>query len=186
MDIEITKQYKDSLIPFSRELLEPLDLPQETLRFLTETGLPIGSKYEITPNAPLTFSSRPVVKQYPHFQHKYLQIASLGEMGELSIDLHFQSLHQIQITEDCGYELAISYLVNDSVGQFVDCLGAWLSFYPQLREEVGKQLEVDPAFRLFDHEEMYQPIMKRFKEIDPRAMREKKFFWRRMCEPDIV
>lgn len=186
MNIEITKKYKESLIPFSQELLEPLNLPQETFQFLTEIGLPIHSKYEITPNAPLTFSSQPVVKHYPYLQHRYLHIASLGEMGELSINLNFQSLHQIQITNDCGYDLAISHLVNYSLSQFVDCLGLWLSFYPQLREEVSRQLEVHPTFSLFDHEEMYQPILKRLKEIDPKSMREKKFFWRRMCEPDII
>lgn len=118
--------------------------------------------------------------------YTYLQIASLDVMGELAISLHYQSVYQIQLTNDCGYDLAILYLVNDSVSQFVDCLGSWLSFYPQFREEINRQLEIEPAFSLFDHEEMYDPILKKLKEVDPKSMREKKFFWRRMCEPDII
>lgn len=61
-----------------------------------------------------------------------------------------------------------------------------MSFYPQFREEINRQLEIEPAFSLFDHEEMYDPILKKLKEVDPKSMREKKFFWRRMCEPDII
>ena len=76
--------------------------------------------------------------------------------------------------------------MNYSIRHFVDCLGLWLSFYPQLREEVKRQLEIDPTFSLFEHEELYEPILKKLKEVDPKTMRERRFFWRRMCEPDIV
>ena len=46
--------------------------------------------------------------------------------------------------------------------------------------------EIDPTFSLFEHEELYEPILKKLKEVDPKTMRERRFFWRRMCEPDIV
>lgn len=128
MTIEISKEYRASLIPFPKETLEPLNLPRETFEFLTEVGLPLHAGYEITPNAPLTFLSTPVIKQYPYLQHKYLQICSLDMMGELAINLYFQSVHQIQIINENGHETSMFYLVNDSVSQFIDCLGLWLSF----------------------------------------------------------
>ena len=47
MTIEITEEYKASLIPFPKEALEPLKLPTEIFEFLTETGLPLHAGYEI-------------------------------------------------------------------------------------------------------------------------------------------
>lgn len=76
--------------------------------------------------------------------------------------------------------------MNYSLSQFVDCLGLWLSFYPQFRDEIARNLMLDPEFSLFEHEEMYNPILNKLKEVDPKSMRQKKFFWRRMCEPDII
>ena len=186
MNIEITKKYKASLIPFPKETLEPLKLPTEIFEFLTETGLPLHAGYEITPNAPLTFLNTPAIKQYPYLQRKYLQIGSLDVMGELAINLYSQSVHQIQIVNDNGYDVAILYLMNYSLSQFIDCLGLWLSFYPQFRDEIARNLAVDPEFSLFEHEEMYKPILEKLKEVDSKSMRQKKFFWRRMCEPDII
>lgn len=186
MNIEITEKYKASLIPFPKETLEPLKLPIEIFEFLTETGLPLHAGYEITPNAPLTFLNTPMIKQYPCLQRKYLHIGSLGVMGELAINLYSQSVHQIQIVNENGYDMSMLYLVNYSLGQFIDCLGLWLSFYQQLREETARKLTVDARFSLFEHEEMYKPILKKLKEVDPKSMRERKFFWRRMCEPDIL
>ena len=81
MTIGITEEYKASLIPFPKEALEPLKLPTETFVFLTETGLPLHAGYEITPNAPITFLSMPIIKKYPYLQHQYLQIGSLDVMG---------------------------------------------------------------------------------------------------------
>lgn len=186
MEIGISREYRDSLAPFEKGGLEALGLPVEIIGFLTETGLPASDGLEITPNAQITFLKRPVIKRYPYLRHDYLQIASLGVMGELAVSLKFQSVQQIQVTDDCGYELSVIYFVNDSLRQFVDCLGLWLDFYPQLRAEVGRQLEADPAFSLFDHGELYKPVLERLKEVDRRAVRERKCFWRRMCEPDIV
>lgn len=186
MNIEITEKYKASLIPFPKETLEPLKLPTEIFEFLTETGLPIHAGYEITPNAPITFLSMPTIKKYPYLQHQYLQIGSLDVMGELAINLTFQSVYQIQIVNDNGYDMAMLYLMNYSLSQFVDCLGLWLSFYPQFRDEIARNLVLDPKFSLFEHEEMYNPILNKLKEVDPKSMRQKKFFWRRMCEPDII
>ena len=186
MNIEIIEEYKASLIPFPKETLEPLKLPTETFDFLTETGPPLHAGYEITPNAPLTFLSTPEIKQYPYLQHKYLHIGSLDMMGELAINLYYQSVHQIQIVNENGYETSLFYLVNYSVNQFIDCLGLWLSFYQPFRDEVARNLAADPKFSLFEHKEMYKPILKKLKEVDPKSMRQCKFFWRRMCEPDIL
>lgn len=108
--IEISKEYKASLVPFPRETLEQLDLPKETFEFLTEVGFPLHAGYEITPNAPLAFLSTPVIKQYPYLQRKYLQIGSLDMMGELAINLYSQSVQQIQIINENGYETSMFYL----------------------------------------------------------------------------
>lgn len=186
MNIEISKEYRESLIPLLESILEPLSVPKETFEFLKEVGLPVDSHYEITPNAPLTFLNCPVRKKYPYLQHTYLQIASFDVMGEVAVDLHFGSVHQVQIINDCGYDLAVPNLMNNSIWQFVDCLGLWLSFYPQFREEITARLEADPGFSLFKHKEMFEPIRKKLKETDPGSMRERKFFWRRMCEPDVI
>ena len=185
MNIEITQEFKSSLIPFSRELLEPLNLPKETFDFLSDIGLPLP-EFELNANVTVTFLSQPIIKHYPLLQHTYLQIASLDVMGEVAVDLHYQSVHQILVTNDCGYDNAIPSLVNYSISQFVDCLGLWRSFYPQFRKEIAAQMGIDPTFSLFEHEEMYDSIMKKLREIDPKSMRQYKFFWRRMCEPDIV
>lgn len=122
MNIEITEKYKASLIPYPKETLEPLKLPTEIFEFLTETGLPIHAGYEITPNAPITFLSMPTIKKYPYLQHQYLQIGSLDVMGELAINLTFQSVYQIQIVNDNGYDMAILYLMNYTL---VSLLIAW-------------------------------------------------------------
>ena len=53
-------------------------------------------------------------------------------------------------------------------------------------EVTAAPLGIDPTFSLFEHEEMYDSIMKKLREVDPKSMRQYKFFWRRMCEPDIV
>lgn len=91
----------------------------------------------------------------------------------MAVNLHFQSVHQVQIINDCGYDLAVLHFMNDSIRQFVDCLGLWMSFYPQFREEIAAKLEADPGFSLFRHKKMYEPILKKLKETDPRSMREK-------------
>lgn len=188
MNIEITQGYKSSLTPFSKEQLEPLNLPKETLEFLTRIGLPLRSDYEITPNIPLTFFAQPYVKKHSHFQNTYLYIASMDMMGLIAVDVKEQAVYQMLHSEkdSWGNIEEIPVLMNDSIHQFVDCFGLWLSFYPQLRAEINRQLEADPTFYLFDHEELYKSILKKLKEIDPQSMKWRKFFWRRMCEPDIV
>lgn len=188
MNIEITQEYKSSLIPYSKEQLEPLNLPKETFDFLTEVGLPLRSNYEITPNAPLTFLAQPYVKKHTHFQNTYLYFASMDMMGLVAVDVKDQAVYQMQRSEKdlWGNIHEIPVLMNGSIRQFVDCIGLWLSFYPQLRAEINRQMETDPTFCLFDHEELYKPILKKLKEVDPQSMKWRKFFWRRMCEPDIV
>ena len=190
MNIEISKEYKSSLIPLSKEMLEPFNLPTETFKFLTEVGLPLHASYEITPNAPLTFFEVPYIKKHAHLQNTFLDIASMDAMGLITVDVKNGAVFQVQMDESekhlCGEIREIPRPMNYSIRHFVDCLGLWLSFYPQLREEVKRQLETDATFSLFEHEELYEPILKKLKEVDPKTMRERKFFWRRMCEPDIV
>ena len=41
MAIEISKEYKASLVPLPKETLEQLNLPRETFEFLTEVGRPL-------------------------------------------------------------------------------------------------------------------------------------------------
>ncbi|HBI61498.1 MAG TPA: hypothetical protein DDY31_09840, partial [Lachnospiraceae bacterium] len=96
MTIEISKEYKASLVPFPKETLEALDLPKETFEFLTEVGLPPHAGYEITPNAPLTFFDMPNIKKHAHLQNTFLDIASMDMMGELTIDMKTQEVYQIQ------------------------------------------------------------------------------------------
>ena len=115
-----------------------------------------------------------------------MQIASLDVMGEVAIDLHDQSVHQIQVINERGHDFVMKSLMNYSVSQFADCLGLWRSFYPQFRKEIAARLAVEQDFSLFEHEELYDPILKKLREVDPKAMRQYKFLWRRMCEPDIV
>ena len=190
MNIEISQEYKASLIPFSKETLEPFNLPAETFQFLTEVGLPLHASCEITPNAPLTFFEVPYIKKHRYLQNTFLYIASMDAMGLIALDVKNGAVFQIQIDESekhlWGEIKEIPLSMNNSIRHFVDCLGLWMSFYPQLREEVKRQLEIDETFSLFFFEELYQPILKKLREVDPETMRERKFFWRRMCEPDIV
>ena len=162
MQIEITREYKASLTPFSRELLEPLSLPKETFDFLSNVGLPLP-ELELNANAAFTFLDPPVLKRYPFLQHTYLQIASLDVMGEVAIDLHDQSVHQIQVINERGHDFVMRTLMNYSISQFVDCLGLWRSFYPQFREEIAARLAVEPDFSLFEHKELYDPILKKLR-----------------------
>lgn len=190
MNIEISKEYKASLMPFPKEILEPLNLPADIFKFLTEVGLPLHASYEITPNAPLTFFEVPTIKKHAHLQNTFLDIASMDTMGLITVDVKNGAVFQIQMDESekhlWGEIIEIPRPMNYSIQHFVDCLGLWLSFYPQLREEVKRQLEIDPTFSLFEHEELYEPILKKLREVDPKTMRERRFFWHRMCEPDIV
>ena len=98
-----------------------------------------------------------------------------------------QEVYQIQKgrADSRGNSVEIPVYVNDSIGQFIDCLGAWLSFYRQFQNETDKNLAGNQRFSLFDHKEMYEPVLNRLKEIDPEAVKWRKYFWRRICEPDI-
>lgn len=71
MNIEISKEYKASLMPFPKEILEPLNLPADIFKFLTEVGLPLHASYEITPNTPLTFFEVPTIKKHAHLQNTF-------------------------------------------------------------------------------------------------------------------
>lgn len=183
MNIEIPQEYRQSLVPYPKEMLELMNLPEETFAFLTQVGLPRRASCEITPNVPLKFFEAPYVQPHAHLQNTFLYVGSMESMGLIAIDVKNQGVFQIQEIEN---DLWVPWVMNDSIKGFVECLGLWLSFYPQLREEVGRQLAQDQSFSLFDHEELYQPVLQKLKEADPKGLREYKFFWRRMCQPDIV
>ena len=188
MIIEISKAYQQSLIPLAKSVLEPLNLSKETFEFLTTVGLALHANYHITPNAPLTFWEEPYVKKTSHLQNTYLVIASMDMMGQLVIDMKSQEVYQLQKGDKdrWGNFVEIPIFANNSVCQFMDCLGLWLSFYQQLQEEIAKNLAANQQFSLFNHKEMYDAILKKLKEVDPESIAWRKFFWRRMCEPDIV
>lgn len=182
MQLECSEAYTACLVPLDAACLEGVALSEENYSFLTKVGLPLKGKQEINPNLPITFFPQPIVKRYPYLQHDYLLLASLDVLGELAVDLTFQSVKQMQPVEKC----IAHRVVNSSVEQFVTSLGLYQSFYAQLRAEVEKQLEQDPAFSLFEHEELYEPILTKLREVDAKAMKQRDFFWRRMCEPDLV
>ncbi len=188
MEIVISQAYRDSLVPLPEDILKDMNIPEEPHRFLTETGLPFHTRYEITPNAPITFFDKPYIKKHAHFQNTFLYFASMDVMGLVAMDVKNLAVFQMQIgkRDRWGEVQEIPVLMNDGIRQFVDCLGLWLSFYPQLRAEAAQRLEVDPNFSLFDHEELYKPILAKLKEADPFAMRQRNFFWRRICQPDIL
>lgn len=177
MNIEISKEFRASLIPYPKETLEPLHLQEETFRFLTETGLPLRGGCEITPNAPLTFYETPYIKQHAHLQNTFLDIASMDAMGVITIDVKNGAVFQVQTDESekhiWGEAREIPRPMNYSIRHFVDCLGLWLSFWPQFREEVKRQLELDPAFSLFEHEELYKPILEKLREGKAERSRSK-------------
>ena len=168
--------------------MKDINIPEEPHRFLAETGLPLHTRYEITPNATVTFFGKPYVKKHAHLQNTFLYFASMDAMGLVAMEVKNLPVFQMQIGEKdpWGEVPEIPVPMNDGIRQFVDCLGLWLSFYPQLRAEAARRLEIDPTFSLFDHEELYKPIVAKLKEADPFAMRQRKFFWRRMCQPDIL
>lgn len=130
----------------------------------------------------------PYVKKHARLQNIFLDIASMDMMGELAIDMKSQEVYQMQKgrADNQGNSVEIPVYINDSIGQFIDCFGEWLSFYQQLRNEVDKNLAVNQTFSLFDHKEMYEPILNKLKEIDPESVKWQKYFWRRMCDPDIL
>ncbi len=181
----ILRHYEDSLIPYPKETLEPLGLPQEVFDFLTQTGLPVHSCYEINANAPVVFLAQPEVKTYFHWRGRYLHFADLDVMGELAVSLDAK---EHEVTQFVNKRTAPSH-VNSSLGQFVRCFGAWQALYPQYLDAVRQAMQEDPDFCIFDHRELYGPwldqLRERLRGIDPDALKWRKYFWRRMCEPDV-
>ncbi|NBH77267.1 hypothetical protein D3Z52_03605 [Clostridiaceae bacterium] len=180
----ILSNFQASLIPFSEEQLAPLGLPQDVFAFLTQTGLPTHSFYELGPNAPVRFLKKPEIKTYFHFRGDYLHFADMDVMGELAVDIYSKKHESTQFIDE---RTAPSH-VNSSIGQFIECFGAWQALYPQYQDAV-RQAIFDDLFCLFDHPEIYGPhlgrLESRLREIDPDALKWRKFFWRRMCEPDV-
>lgn len=179
IDIVISEDYKNSVKQLSEELLIPYNLPSDILNFLTHTGLPLNTSFEFNANISITFCDFPIVKKYPYLQHDYLYFASMEEMGELSIDLHSKSVFQY-VSQSMPHSL-----VNLSIENFIECLGLWLLFYLQLQNYVEEMYQKDPYFSLFENDEILMIMENKIKEIDPYCMKYQKFFWRRMCEPDI-
>ena len=179
MDIVISDNYKNSLKPLNKELLISYNFPSDILEFLTNTGLPLNKSFEFNTNISITFCDFPVIKKYPYHQHDYLYFASMEEMGELSIDLHTKGVFQY-VSQSMPHSL-----VNSSIDKFIECLGLWLSFYPKLQHYVEEMYKKDMCFSLFENDDILNIMRNKIKEIDPYSMKYQKFFWRRMCEPDI-
>ena len=76
MNIEIPQEYRQSLVPYPKEMLEPMNLPEETFAFLTQVGLPRCASCEITPNVPLKFFEAPYVQPHAHLQNTFLYVDS--------------------------------------------------------------------------------------------------------------
>lgn len=177
--IALSEDYKKLWKPLNEELLLPYNLPSDVLDSLTHIGLPLNTSFEFNANISITFCEFPTVKRYPYHQHDYLFFASMEEMGELSIDLHSKGVFQYVDTS-----LPRS-LVNTSLEKFMECLGLWLSFYPQLQNYMREMYQENPCFSLFENGKILKLMQDKIKEIDPYSMKYQKFFWRRMCEPDI-
>lgn len=180
INTEISDEYKKSLIPFSIDTLSHLELPAELLSFFTSVGVPTSSHYNFNSNICISFFNPPIEKKHFRLKNRFLVFASLEEMGELAVDLQTQEVYQL-----IGEGIAPSY-VNSSLPQFIQCLGAWLTFYSGLQKYVKCKVEEQPDFSLFESDKIFDPIIKKLKEIDSDAMKWRKYFWRRMCEPDIV
>ncbi len=174
-----SEHYKNSLKPLSKERLIPYNLPSDILDFLTQTGLPVDTSFEFNANISITFCEFPSIKKYPYLQHDYLYFASMEEMGELSIDLHSKDVFQY-VDKYMPHSL-----VNSSIEKFIECLGMWLTFYPQFQNYMEEMYEKNPYFSLFENDEILKLMRNKIKELDPYSMKYKKFFWSRMCEPDI-
>lgn len=179
MDIVMSENYKTWLKPLNEELLLSYNLSSDILDFLINIGLPLNRSFEFNANISITFCEFPTIKKYPYLQHDYLYFASMEEMGELSIDLHSKSVFKY-VDKYMPHSL-----VNSSIGKFIECLGLWLAFYPQLQDYVQEMYKKNPCFSLFENDEILKIIRNKIKEIDPYCMKYQKFFWRRMCEPDI-
>ena len=179
IDIVLSEDYKKSLKPLNEELLLPYHLPSDVLHSLTHIGLPLNMSFEFNANISITFCEFPSIKRYLYLQHDYLFFASMEEMGELSIDLHTKDVFQY-VDQYMPHSM-----VNSSIGKFIECLGLWLSFYPQLQDYMEEMYERNPCFSLFENDTILKLIQDKIKGIDPYCMKYQKFFWRRMCEPDI-
>ena len=179
IDIIPSEKYKNSLKPLDKELLISYNLPSDILNFLTQIGLPVNTSFAFNENISITFCDFPSIKRYPDFQHDYLYFASMEEMGELSIDL--QSKEVFQYVDECMPHR----LVNSSIEKFIECLGMWLTFYPQLQEYMEEMYKKNSYFSLFENDTVLRPIRKGIKKVDPYCMKYENFFWTRMCEPDI-
>ena len=179
INITVPENYKELVKPLDKERLLCYNLPDDVLYSLTHTGLPLNQSFDFNANISITFCEFPTVKRYPYLQHDYLYFASMEEMGELSIDLHSRDVFQY-VDKYMPHSL-----VNSSIEKFIESLGLWLSFYPQLQDYVQEMYEENPYFSLFEDDKMLKLMENKIKELDPYSMKYQKFFWRRMCEPDI-
>lgn len=179
IEIALSESYIKSLKPLDEESLLSYHLPDDVLYSLTHTGLPWNQSFDFNANISITFCEFPTIKRYPYLQHDYLYFASMEEMGELSIDLHSKDVFQY-VDKYMPHSL-----VNSRIEKFIESLGLWLSFYPQLQDYVQEMYEEDPCFSLFENDKILKLMQDKIKEIDPYSMKYQKFFWRRMCEPDI-
>lgn len=179
-DLSPSKEFKDSLVGYSYHSLEELELPQEIICQLCDSGVPINSHYSVFDENPITFYQTPQIQRFPLIPGTYLEIAEMKWIGKIAICINTGEVWQI-----FKEEFRRSFM-NSSIGQYVNCLGAWLQFYPQFQSYLAKMISVNPVFSLFENPEIYCSIKHKFSEIDSKAMECNDNYWPRCCEPDII
>lgn len=175
-----SQAFRNSLVIYTDATFERLRLPKPIQKQLKETGLPLHSSFCVFDDNPITFYQEPQIRCYALIQNTYLEIAEMAWVGKIAIDL--ASGYVWQIFEK---RFQASFM-NSSIAQYVECLGAWLQFYPQFQEYICEQLKANPSFSLFDDASIYVPIRDKISVIDPEAMKNNDNYWSRCCEPDIV
>ena len=175
-----SQDFRNSLTIYSDSTFVSLKLPQNLQEQLKKAGLPLNSSFCVFDDNPITFYQEPQVRRYALIRGTYLEIAEMAWVGKIAIDI--ASGYVWQIFER---QFKTSFM-NSSIAQYVECLGAWLQFYPQFLKYIRGRLEDDPQFSLFDDPSIYVPISKKLAEIDSEAMAEEGNYWPRCCEPDII
>ena len=173
--IEPTKEFISSLVPYPKEMVEPLPIPRETKTFLTTTGLPIHSKYYFWAGDLFVF----------YEQLKTINFCSCGKdnflvFGELEGYNHptyvavnvnrggVYSLHR-DLTVDRQPYLYTKFF-NSGIAEFVQSIGCWQVFAPivyKYEDQLWKK-HIAP----WDYEDiLYAPFKEKLFQIDPKSIK---------------
>ncbi len=175
-----SQEFKNQLTIYTDATFENLKLPNDLQECLKRIGLPLNSSLCVFEENPITFYREPQLCRYALIKGTYLEIAEMAWVGKIAIDI--ASGHVWQIFEK-RFEASF---MNSSIAQYIECLGAWLQFYPQFQKYLSDEQKTNPQFSLYDDSSVYVPISKKLSEIDPEAMKNDYNYWPRCCEPDIV